>query len=179
MELTYFDRIDEHDNLIGGTASYDRVHSEGLWHRGVHAIIYTPDKQIVMQKRSLSLKYHPGEIEVSVGGGIDAGETPAQAMLREIKEELGLELAKSDLKFIGKTKSNHHTKTQINRVFIYSYSVCLPAKNLRFHINEMESSTVFFVSEKKLRRALKLHRIKKIGKISSLYAYWTKLLNSI
>jgi 8-oxo-dGTP pyrophosphatase MutT (NUDIX family) len=179
MKQTYFDCIDEHDNLIGKTASYDEVHGQGLWHRGVHVIIYTPDRQIVMQKRSPSLKYHPDEIEVSVGGGVDAGESTDEAILREVKEELGLQLSKTDIKYIGKTKSNHHTRTQINRVFIYNYAACVPAGRLRFMTDDSETSTAFLMSENKLRRALRIHRIKNMGKVSSQYAYWTHLLNSI
>jgi isopentenyl-diphosphate delta-isomerase len=179
MKLTYFDRINDRDELIGGTASYDEVHGKGLWHRGVHIIIYTPDKKIVMQKRSPSLKYHPSEIEVTVGGGVDAGETPRHAIIREVSEELGIHLNKDDLHFIGKTKSNHHTRSQTNRVFIYSYSICIPEVALKMHIDIGETSLAFLVPERELRRALKVHRIKNIGRISSLYAYWTYLLDSI
>lgn len=179
MELTYSDRIDENDNLLGGTASYDEVHGQGLWHRGVHIIIYTSDKQIVMQKRSPSLKYHPNEIEVSVGGGVDAGESPGQAIVREVKEELGISISTDELRYIGKTKLNHHTKTQINRVFIYSYSLLLPKERLQLLIDSRETSAAFLISEKELRQALKVHRIKHVGKISSLYAYWKYLLDAI
>jgi 8-oxo-dGTP pyrophosphatase MutT (NUDIX family) len=35
------------------------------------------------------------------GGGVDAGESPEDAALREIKEELGLELSREDLKLVG------------------------------------------------------------------------------
>jgi len=90
--MSIFDRIDETDNLIGGTATYDEVLNQGLWHRAIHVIIYTPKHQIVMQKRSSSLKGHPNEIEVSIGGGVDAGETPTAAVVCEVKEERGIKI---------------------------------------------------------------------------------------
>jgi 8-oxo-dGTP pyrophosphatase MutT (NUDIX family) len=179
MKQSYYDIVDELDEPTGAKASYDEVHRQGLRHRGVHVIIYTPDHQIVMQKRSPNLSYHPDEIEISVGGGVDTDELPEQAVVREIKEELGLTVRPEELKFIGKTKFNHRTKTQIKRVFIYNYSVCFPAERLRLQINSEETSVVFFISESKLRQALKVHRIKRIGKISSEYAYWKHLLDSI
>ncbi len=131
-----------------------------------------------MQKRSPSLKYHPDEIEVSVGGGVDAGEQPKQAAAREVKEELGISIEPSQLYFIGKTKFNHSTKTQINRNFIYSYSICLPADKLTLRANPEENSLVFLMSEKRLRIALRQHRVLNIGKITSTYAYWKYLLDS-
>ena len=179
MKQSFFDTFDENNNPLGKVASYDDVHDKGLWHRGVHVIIYTPEKEIVMQKRSPSLKYHPNEIEVSVGGGVDAGESPEQAAIREIKEELGLRITKDQLRFIGHSKFNHKTKTQINRTFNYAYSLCLPKDQLEMKIDEEETSVVFMITEKKLRKALRVHRIKNIGKISSRYSYWKYLLDSI
>jgi isopentenyl-diphosphate delta-isomerase len=179
MHMSYFDVVNEEDSLLGHTASYDEVFAKGLWHRGVHVLIYTPDRQIVMQKRSPSLAYHPGEVEVSVGGGVDAGETPLQAAVREVAEELGLALSPEKLHYIGKTKYNHVTKTQLHRTFIYSYSICVPTKKLKLRISPEENTAVFLLSERKLRAALRRHRIRHMGRISGQYAYWRYLLKSM
>lgn len=178
MQTSYFDVVDEDDQPTGSLASYDAVHSEGLWHRGVHILIYTPGRKIVMQKRSPSLKYHPNEVEISVGGGVDAGEEPPQAAAREIKEELGIAINPAELHFIGKTKFNHKTKTQIYRNFIYNYSVCIPESKLGFRVNSEETSSVFLLSEKRFRAALRRHRIRNVGRITSTYTYWKRLLDS-
>ena len=179
FKMAYFDLVDNQDNPLGKTASYDTVHRQGLWHRGVHAIIYTPDREIVMQKRSPNLKCHPGEIEVSVGGGVDAGETPRQAIVREIREEIGVEVDESELRYIGKTKYNHQTKTQITRVFNYSYAVCLPKERLAMTTNREEATDAFLLTKRKLRAALRRHRIKDFGKICGTYAYWRTLLAAV
>lgn len=57
----------------------------------LHAIIImkTPDGQYIMQQRSKKAKYSPGEWDVT-GGGVSAGETTAQAAVREAEEELGV-----------------------------------------------------------------------------------------
>jgi isopentenyl-diphosphate delta-isomerase len=176
---SYLDIVDESDNLLGFKASYDEVHKKGLWCRAIHTVIYTPDRQIVMQKRSPSLKYRPGEVEISVGGGVDAGESPEEAAIREIREELGIVIGSKDLHFIGKTKQNFKTKTQIVRDFVYSYSICLPKDTLEFNASEEETTAIFLISEKKLRRALMLHKLRYAGKTTPTYSYWQYLLDSI
>lgn len=179
MKYKKIDVYDEKDNPLGISATYEEVHSKGLWYRGVHVLIYTPERKIVMQKRSPSLNYHPGEVEISVGGIVDTGEKPEQAAVREVREELGIEVHPASLRFIGKTKFNHSTKTQLNRNFIYSYVVCLPENDISFKIDPNETSSAFLISEKRLRRALKRHRIIYLGKASKTYSYWTFLLDSI
>jgi isopentenyl-diphosphate delta-isomerase len=177
--VSTYDIFDSNDKPLDKTATYNEVHTQGLWHRGVHVIIYTPDKKVVMQKRSINLAYHPGEVEISVGGGVDAGETPAEAIYREALEELGLDLSSHKVRFIGKTKSNHRTKSQINRTHIYSYAVCIPESELRFMLDTAETESAFLMPESSLRRALKTHRIKHVGRITSTYSYWRWLLDNI
>lgn len=179
VKLTYFEVVDDNDNLTGKTASFTEVHKKGLWHRGVHIIIYTPDGEIVMQKRSPSMKLHPDEIEISVGGGVDIGETPLDAVIREVNEELSLELTKHKVKFLGKRKFNHRTKSQIVRVILYSYSACVPKDKINLDIKTDETTKVFLISKRKLNSSLRVHRIKNLGKISSSYAYWKYLIASI
>lgn len=59
----------------------------------LHAIVImkTNDGQYIMQQRSLKAKYSPGEWDVT-GGGVAAGETTAQAAVREAEEELGVKI---------------------------------------------------------------------------------------
>ena len=179
MYTSSFDIVDDRDNPVHQVEDYETVHRLGLWVRGVHVIVYTPERDIVMQKRAPSLAYHPDEVEISVGGGVDAGEAPEAAAIREVHEELGITISNEQLRFIGKTKFNHRTKTQYHRTFIYSYAVCLPKEQLQLTTDPTETSLAFFMNERQLRRALRRHRIRHIGKISSLYAYWRYLLDAI
>ena len=56
--------------------------SHASWH---------PGAALVLTRRSLKLRNHPGQWALP-GGRIDAGETPEQTALRELREEVGLAL---------------------------------------------------------------------------------------
>ncbi len=167
--------VDDQDRPLNKTAAYERVKNEGLWHRAAHVVIYTPDKQIVMQTRSLDLDRHPGEVEVSVGGLVAAGETPEQAIVREVKEELGITLPDNSLTSLGKTKFNHAG----DRAFVYSYSACLDKDQLNFKPQDGEATAMFLLPLKDLKRALTRHRLKKFGRIVPIYAYWRSLIKGL
>ena len=64
----------------------------------LHAIVImkTNDGAYIMQQRSLKAKYSPGEWDVT-GGGVSAGETSAQAAVREAEEELGVKIDPDNL----------------------------------------------------------------------------------
>lgn len=54
------------------------------------------DAALLLTRRSLSLRKHAGQWALP-GGRLDPGETPEQTALRELAEEVGLELPESDI----------------------------------------------------------------------------------
>lgn len=58
----------------------------------VHLYLFDPRGRLYMQKRSRSKDTCPGLWDSSVGGHLGAGESPAQALEREAREELGIAL---------------------------------------------------------------------------------------
>lgn len=106
----------------GKTALKSEVHREGWFHPTVHIWFYTPSGKVLLQKRGLVKDTFPGLWDVSVAGHVQAGETPMEAALREVKEEIGLEIAASQLDFIGRFKSEQaHPGGIVDREFQYSY----------------------------------------------------------
>lgn len=56
----------------------------------VHIVFFNSKNEMLIQKRTTTKRVFPGLWDVSVGGGVLAGETSEQAMKREIEEELGI-----------------------------------------------------------------------------------------
>jgi isopentenyldiphosphate isomerase len=69
------------------------VHSQGLLHRGVHIFLVTPDRKLLVQKRSQHRDNYPLALDCSVSEHVKASEDYLQAAMRGLQEELGLEHA--------------------------------------------------------------------------------------
>ena len=59
----------------------------------VHVCLFNRKGELLIQRRSMAKKGYPGYWDVSVGGGVLAGETAREAAVRETREELGIEIA--------------------------------------------------------------------------------------
>lgn len=56
----------------------------------VHVCLFNKQGEMLIQRRSLEKKGYPGYWDVSVGGGVLAGEGGREAAMREVREELGI-----------------------------------------------------------------------------------------
>lgn len=77
------------------------VHRDGLWHKTVHIWCINSRGEILLQHRSKEKKNFPDMWDISVAGHISSGESSEQGALREIKEEIGIDILVSDLKYLG------------------------------------------------------------------------------
>ena len=66
----------------------------------VHVCLFNSQGEMLIQRRSADKDRYPGCWDVSAGGFVSSGEDSRQAVLREAKEELGLELEDADFRFL-------------------------------------------------------------------------------
>lgn len=92
-----FPIVDESGNIIGA-ASRGECHSGSkLLHPVVHLHLFDKEGRLYLQKRPAWKDIQPGKWDTAVGGHVDLGENIYQALKREVKEELGLDVSSPEL----------------------------------------------------------------------------------
>ncbi len=90
-----FDIVDENGRVLG-VAPRREVHGNPqLLHPTVHVHIVNRRGQLFLQKRAQTKDLYPGYWDTAVGGHVHHGEAIEQAMLREAREELGIDASKA------------------------------------------------------------------------------------
>ncbi len=90
MELV--DLYDENRVPLGKTAERYGKKDPGEYRTVVHVCLFSTDGRLLIQRRTEQKHIWPGRWDVSIGGGVDAGETSRQGAEREFREELGYPL---------------------------------------------------------------------------------------
>jgi isopentenyldiphosphate isomerase len=98
------DIFDEAERNIG-VASKGLAHRLGLWHYAIHCWLYRvvtdpPDVRLLFQQRGAGKQVYPGLFDISAAGHYRVGEA-AEDGVREVSEELGIEVDFRDLTYLG------------------------------------------------------------------------------
>jgi len=102
-----FDVLNENGEFTNKVVSREICHKEGLWHRATVVFIINSNNEVLLQKRSSIKKMWPNLWDITAGGHVLDSEFGYQSVIRETKEELGLDIDLSDLLFIGSTTSSN------------------------------------------------------------------------
>src|SRR6266850_1764164 len=97
MSEEIFDVVNDRDEVIGQQRRSE-VHRLGLKHRAVHVLVFNSRGQIFLQKRSLQKDRQPGLWDSSASGHLDCGEDYDACAVREVREEIGLNLSAPPLR---------------------------------------------------------------------------------
>ena len=88
--MEYIDVYTAQRQLTGRTQERGKTLNEGEYRIVVHAALFNKSGKLLIQQRQPFKKGWPGLWDMTVGGAVTAGETSAQAIVRELEEELGL-----------------------------------------------------------------------------------------
>jgi len=137
---------DENDEQIG-VGTREEAWSKGLYVRIVRAIIKDENGRILSQHRSPAKKSYANCWTDSASGHVDEDETYDIAMVREMKEEIGLE---TPLTFIGKFP----TQDKIGDNTICEFNAIYEGKidsSTNFKLQESEVSEIKWFEPDELR----------------------------
>ncbi len=106
-EMELLDIVDEKGNPTGETVPREVAHREGIRHRTAHVWIFRRRGgvvQILLQKRSDNKDSDPGCYDISSAGHIPAGSDYIPSAVRELKEELGVDMNGDELIYCGQRR---------------------------------------------------------------------------
>ena len=95
-----FPIVDEEGTVIGQATRGECHSGSHLLHPVVHLHVFNAKGEVYLQKRPEWKDIQPGKWDTAVGGHIDYGETPEDALRREVGEELGITTFTPE--FVGK-----------------------------------------------------------------------------
>lgn len=108
-----FNVVNEQDEVIDSQPR-EVVHVNNLRHRAVHILIFNGAGELFLQKRSMWKDKNPGLWDSSAAGHVDAGESYAETVGRELQEELGVSCATEK---VGKLPCTEQTGWEFIEVY--------------------------------------------------------------
>lgn len=137
-------KLDNQNNIIGET-TITEARKNG-WPRRVTRIFITNEKgEFLLQKRSMEAYIYPGVWDCS-GGHVDVGESYVQAGVREVEEELGVEVEVKEIS----------DPIFFDQTFYVACKTVL-SSGIKFTLKEDEVTEVKWVSKEELLSMLQLH----------------------
>jgi len=106
----FFPLVDENGNVIGKATRQECHSGTFLLHPVVHLHVFNSAGELYLQKRAENKDIQPGKWDTSVGGHVDYGEEIADALYREVREELGITAFEPQFMFRYIFKSGQETE---------------------------------------------------------------------
>ena len=137
----FLDIVTENNQVIG-QEKRSIVHQSGLWHRGVHIFLFTPEHKLVIQQRSKRRKQSPGALDCSVSEHLQAGESYLAGARRGLEEELGIRQV--SLQRLVQFKMNYGPGDNMISIL---YEGTVDGEAIRTDANEIERIIYHSISE--------------------------------
>ena len=138
------DVLDGSGKPTGEVAWKSEAHRLGLWHRCSHCWVVGEDAggpYLLVQRRAATKDTWPRRLDVTAAGHLRSGEEPLEAGLRELEEELGLEVEPERLVPLGtrciEQRIQGGSDREFHKVFLLSDST--PPQGLRLQEGEVEA----------------------------------------
>ena len=137
MEL--LDVLDENGKLTGEVEERSEIYRRSLWHRSCHIWIINDNNELLVQKRNPYKQTFPNLWAISVAGHVESGENSKDTGVREVKEELNLDISKEELEFLFTIKRIQPYKNSYLRVFddVYLLHKNIDCEQTKLQVEEL------------------------------------------
>ena len=125
-----FPLVDETGQVIGSATRGECHNGSKLLHPVVHLHVFNSKGEVFLQKRPEWKDILPGTWDTSVVGHLDNGETPEQALVREVREELGITDFQSERKVMYVFESRRERELVYVNTTIYDGPIKPSAEEL-------------------------------------------------
>ncbi|MFC0182862.1 NUDIX domain-containing protein [Pseudarcicella hirudinis] len=98
MNAEYFDVFDAGNKSLNFIKLREKVHQSGDWHRSVQVWVINEKAELLINLRHETKDVFPSLWDVSIAGHLQVGEQYHEAAVREVAEEIGLNIVASELK---------------------------------------------------------------------------------
>lgn len=102
--MEFFDIVDKNGMPTGEVVEREEAHLKGIPHRTSHVwIMRKRDNavEILLQKRCMAKDSYPGCYDISSAGHVPQGDDYLISAIRELKEELGLDIKPEEMEELG------------------------------------------------------------------------------
>ena len=143
--------LDENGKSTGRFEKREIVHSNKLFHNEVALwIIDKENKRVLLQRRSPNKKQNPNKLAICAGHVV-GNETINEALEKEVKEELGLDIKDCD---VNKLLTIKRASPQ-NYCFSHHYYICKTIPIESFIIQKEELTEVLYMDYEHLKQLVK------------------------
>jgi isopentenyldiphosphate isomerase len=134
------DVLDELGRPTGEVAWKSEAHRRGLWHRCFHCWV-AGEPYLLVQRRAAAKDTWPGRLDVTAAGHLRSGEELLEGGLRELEEELGLEVEPERLIPLGTRSIEQEIPGGCDREFheVFLLFDPTPPEELRLQEGEVEA----------------------------------------
>lgn len=138
MTMELWDIYDENKKPTGRTMKRnDWCLKDGEYHLTVLGVVVRPDGKFLITKRVMTKTWAPGCWEVS-GGAAQAGEESYEAVLREVKEETGLDVSGADGGYLFTYKRENPGEGDNYFVDVYRFEMDINETDLKLQEEETD-----------------------------------------
>lgn len=136
------------------------AHRFGLWHSSVHLIIINKDKtKSLFQQRSRTKDLYANMWDIAVGGHILSGESDLEAVRRELKEELGINPDKYEIKLLKKFKEELNNNGIDSKEIVSLFILYLDNNEEKLKLQREEVRDVKWLTKAQMKTLIKEKKV--------------------